>query len=120
MCGYKYRDILLREMGFQNYKYYLSSELWRKDIRPRVIDKYNKECMLCEEKCDSPEVHHLEYSKHNLLGESLDGMIVLCRTCHKRAEFTRAEGGKKEKRSLTEANNYITDMIIENGKTNVL
>ena len=80
MCGYKYRDMLLREMGFQNYKYYLSSELWRDDIRPRVIDKYNEECMLCEEKCDSPEVHHLEYSKHNLLGESLDGMIVLCRS----------------------------------------
>ena len=91
MCGYKYRDILLKELGFQNYKYYLSSELWRNDIRPRVIDEY----------------------KHNLLGKSLDGMIVLCRKCHKRAEFTRAIGGGKHKRSLREANEYITDIIIE-------
>ena len=102
MCGYKYRDILLKELGFQNYKYYLSSELWRNDIRPRVIDEYN-----------DLEIHHLEYSKHNLLGKSLDGMIVLCRKCHKRAEFTRAIGGGKHKRSLREANEYITDIIIE-------
>tara|TARA_R110000823_G_scaffold315193_1_gene446092 strand:- start:2224 stop:2580 length:357 start_codon:yes stop_codon:yes gene_type:complete len=113
MCGYKYRDILLKELGFQNYKYYLSSELWRNDIRPRVIDEYNEECMICEEKCNDLEIHHLEYSKHNLLGKSLDGMIVLCRKCHKRAEFTRAIGGGKHKRSLREANEYITDIIIE-------
>ena len=65
--------------------------------------------MICKRKASKPEVHHLEYNESNLAGTSINGMIVLCRSCHKKAEFKR---GKK--RSMSQVNDYITNMIIKN------
>ena len=113
MSDYKYRNQLLKKMGFQNYRYYLSSQLWKEEIRPKVISEYDSKCMLCNKKCTKPDVHHLQYSEANLSGESLDGMIVLCRRCHKKAEFSKPYSKKKKKRSLEQVNSYIADMIIK-------
>jgi len=115
MSDYKYRNQLLKKMGFQNYRYYLSSHLWKKEIRPRVLEKYKSKCILCKKKCTKPDVHHLQYNDAILSGESLDGMIVLCRRCHKKSEFNKPYSDKKEKRSLEQVNSYIADMIIKRG-----
>ena len=109
MSDYKYRDKLLRKMGFQNYWYYLSSDLWKKEIRPKVIEEFDSKCMICKRKASKPEIHHLEYNESNLSGTSINGMIVLCRSCHKKAEFK-----KGKKRSMSQVNDYITNMIIKN------
>ena len=64
--------------------------------------------MICQKKASKPEVHHLEYNEANLSGSSINGMIVLCRSCHKKAEFK-----KGKKRSMSQVNDYITKMIIK-------
>lgn len=108
MSDYKYRDKLLKKMGFQSYGYYLASELWKKEIRPKVIEEYNSTCLLCCKKTNKAEVHHLEYNEDNLSGSNINGMIVLCRSCHKKAEFK-----KGKKRSMLQVNDYISNIIIK-------
>ncbi len=63
------------------YEIYLKSEVWRK-IRKRVLEIRGKKC----EGCGSIfrlNVHHSIYSPSILNGESLDGLRVVCKDCHK-------------------------------------
>jgi hypothetical protein len=68
----------LRDAGFQSYKEYLQSELWRQkkaeffEVRPR-------KCWVCSSQ-DQFEVHHKTYER--VTSERLDDLIGLCGKCH--------------------------------------
>lgn len=93
---YNTRDIFLKEIGFATYKDYLASKLWAR-IRGRVFAKKGTKCVSCGER--AVQIHHKRYGKEELLGECLDNLIPVCRTCHDLAETT-----SNGKRSLVDAN----------------
>lgn len=68
----------LRDAGFQSYKEYLQSELWRQkkaeffQVRPR-------RCWVCNSE-DQFEVHHKTYER--VTCERLDDLVGLCGKCH--------------------------------------
>lgn len=93
---YKDRDVILLALGFPSYTVYLVSTLWVR-IRSRRLKYDEYTCILC----GSPSfcVHHIDYTEENLSGESLEGLVSLCRSCHVKVEF--AKNGSK--RSLPRA-----------------
>jgi hypothetical protein len=105
MSPYWKRDRILKSLGFDSYQDYCDSELWKKEIRPKVIRRDKGMCCKCgkNDRHDSIQIHHTEYTKDNLSGKSLDGMVCACAGCHYRAEFT----SKDKKRSLAQANAYL-------------
>ena len=80
---YEQRDQCLSSMGFNSYRAYLQSDLW-KGIKQRVLAE-RPTCWVCEHK--AKVVHHSDYDIDTLEGHRLTGLISLCRPCHKRAEF---------------------------------
>jgi hypothetical protein len=68
----------LRDAGFQSYKEYLQSELWRQkkaeffEVRPR-------KCWVCNSQ-DQFELHHKTYER--VTSERLDDLVGLCGKCH--------------------------------------
>lgn len=85
---------LLRSLGFATYADYLRSPLWRR-IRAGFLS-WHRYCFLCP--CRAVQVHHIVYSRRNLLGQSTRGLRALCRACHLEVEF---DGDRK--RTLREA-----------------
>lgn len=81
---YRERDRVLGALGFGSYDEYLASPLWR-DIRLRKLKEGNH-CYGCG---SGPcwQVHHADYSRETLLGESLTGLRTICEKCHKACEF---------------------------------
>lgn len=106
LSSYDKRDGILKEMGYSSYSTYLKSPLWA-DIRLRAL-LGNRHCG-----CGSPatQVHHREYTSANLTGESLRGLLPVCRYCHRQAEIA---GGKKT--SLKEANARLDKIFKRNIK----
>ena len=96
MSDYQKRDEILSELGYSSYRSYLKSSLW-KDIRKKVLSKYEV-CAACQIK-PSTQIHHQEYTKDVLAGESLSGLVGVCGRCHVKMEFTC---GKKN--TLKQAN----------------
>lgn len=90
--AYEKRGRLLRELGFDSYKTYLSSPLWH-SIRAKVLVGGVK-CYGCPGKAN--QVHHGRYTRENLSGTSLRYLYPICRDCHERIEFER---GKKKSNS---------------------
>ena len=103
--AYWERDRLLKSLGFDSYRDYLNSGLWKKEIRPKVMQRDKGMCCKCgkNDRDDSMCVHHTKYTEDNLSGKSLDNMVCVCAGCHYRAEFTR----KGKKKSLAQANAYL-------------
>ena len=93
---YTLRNTLLLQMGYSSYGDYLISDLWEK-IRTVVMERDDKRCKICSGRAFV--VHHLDYNRSTLLGNSLDGLVSICHKCHEEIEFTK-EG---QKRSLVEA-----------------
>lgn len=79
---YRYRDENLRALGFESYKMYLASALW-KGIRARVLEQHPN-CLRCGKK--ATQVHHRAYDPATLRGELLAAMNPACAKCHRRAE----------------------------------
>ena len=96
---YDRRNAILAEMGFVSYKEYLASDLWKK-IRRTVLCDGNA-CLVCGKRAN--QVHHTKYTLANLSGESLEGMVPICRECHQNIEFNR----KQQKVSLFNANRKL-------------
>jgi len=103
---YKERDDILEELGYDDYKHYLKSDLWS-EIRDRVLKESGYECICCgNQKLDETlvmQIHHMVYSKKNLSGESLYGLVAICRSCHVKAEFkprTKTKGRRGRRRKL--------------------
>ena len=88
--SYDERDAIIRSLGFESYKAYLQSDLWR-SIRSRVYEKHGHKCYVCRKqgvfKVPATEVHHRRYTPQNLAGESIFGMFPVCRECHISVEF---------------------------------
>ena len=108
---YYLRDQTLEWLGFDSYKQYLRSSLW-KDIRSRLIKDEDNECVACctkSLKSSQVQIHHYHYDELNLSGKSLDGLLVLCKSCHGKIEFF----GKGMKRTLATANGVLSSMIAD-------
>lgn len=82
----EFRD-KLRNAGFQSYKEYLQSELWRQkkaeffEVRPRS-------CWVCNSQ-DQFEVHHKTYER--VTCERLDDLVGLCGKCHDKVHLVCKE-----------------------------
>lgn len=70
----------LRRLGFSSYEEYRESALWKR-LRRRVMEKYGWKCVDCGNK--ATQAHHERYTFENLRGERQDGIVALCRDCHK-------------------------------------
>lgn len=111
---YKDRDNLLREIGYNSYYEYLSSELWE-SIRLRRLEQDNYLCVVCGNDADS--VHHGNYSEKTLLGLELRSLMTVCRDCHKYIEFGRygkrtLRCSKKASRRLLRKVGKLRDFLI--------
>lgn len=89
---YKDRIHELKTLGFQNYRDYINSDLW-KEIRQKCLLRDDGRCRLCHFfKAD--HVHHQEYSLECLDGSDIQTLISVCKKCHYKIEFNRS-GGKR-------------------------
>ncbi len=100
----KERGVVLKSMGFANYKEYLNSPLWE-EIRSKKI-RGKAKCANCESQ-ENLQVHHNVYTEATLKGVSQYGLVVLCEDCHHNEHFTPkgrrrarwgrwSKGGKKK------------------------
>lgn len=80
---YEYRDDNLARLGFDSYKKYLRSELW-KAIRKTVMERDHYRCQYCGRRANS--VHHRAYDPKTLTGECLHALSSICSGCHRRIE----------------------------------
>lgn len=78
------RNKILKRIGYQSYKQYLESDLWKK-IRQSVMDAYKNTCVICKRR--ATQAHHVEYSYPSLIGKSPWYLVALCENCHKSIEF---------------------------------
>lgn len=94
-CNNPYRDRneTLQKLGFNTYKEYLKSDLW-KSIKKRVMDAAGERCSRCSYRGTKRlQVHHRSYDLRTLVGTDLRSLTVLCRSCHcaieRPTDFTR-------------------------------
>jgi hypothetical protein len=99
--NYHQRNVILKSLGYETYRDYLDSELWR-SIRKAVFHRCRK-CRLCGERAN--QAHHLDYDKDTLLGLRLDYIVPLCNGCHHKVEF---DG--KSKRSLEDSRRRYAEL----------
>lgn len=101
MSAYTERNKILRKMGFNNYKHYLKSPLW-KSIRDKQINSKPR-CYCCGK--TATQVHHTKYTADILLGTKLqeNDIVSICSKCHYKSEFTKID----KKRSMNVANGIV-------------
>lgn len=71
----------LARLGFASYADYLNSALWA-GIRRRTYDLKGRICCRCKVAA-STQIHHTDYSDDTLAGLTLDGLMPVCRECHR-------------------------------------
>ena len=76
---------ILRQLGFSDYKSYLSSGLWA-IIRKKVFARKGNTCYLCGGK--ATHLHHRRYCKEELLGKSIKNIVPICQNCHEEIELS--------------------------------
>lgn len=81
--------VRLKALGFDSYREYLSSELWKR-VRQKVFDQKGRKCELCGGR--ATQVHHRRYRDKDMLGTELNCLHPICGGCHLRLEF---KDGKK-------------------------
>lgn len=69
----------------QRYQEYLKSSRWR-ELRKKALEYYGHECMECKRTDGVMQVHHITYE--NMGNESLEDVIILCKSCHYKEHFT--------------------------------
>ena len=69
-----------KALGFENYKEYLDSILW-KEKSEWIKEVAGNKCQKCGNKFNL-QVHHIDYT--NVGNEGMDDVIVLCKECHKK------------------------------------
>ena len=82
--AYHERRSSLAVLGYSSYDAYLKSSLW-KAIRWKVLKQHAK-CHRCGKW--ALQVHHKSYSLEVMQGLVLDDLLAVCRSCHKRSEYT--------------------------------
>lgn len=75
-----HRDLNLKNIGFDSYRQYMKSRLW-KDIKFAVLSSKGELCEICGNKYSV--VHHNRYAKQDLEGVCLDHLHPMCSNCHK-------------------------------------
>lgn len=93
-----------KPITYASYEEYLASDLWQ-HIRKTVWKRDRGRCRACRAK--GSDVHHLSYETEVMEGKRLDLLVLLCRPCHKRVEFTR----KGQKRSVQEAAHAYRQLV---------
>lgn len=88
---YTKRNKLLSALGWDSYSLYLRSMVWS-EIRARVFASTGNKCAICSR--PAQQVHHKQYTRENLSGQSLEHLIPICAKCHKTIEV-RADGVKE-------------------------
>lgn len=103
---YAARAEFLASLGWASYDEYLRSSLWA------AIGRRVKAGRLCCCGCRRPagQVHHAAYTRENLLGHSLEGLLPIAAVCHAAIE----RDGKGNKRSLGEANAALASRAARN------
>lgn len=94
--GYGRRNKVLKKMGFASYEEYLGSELWAR-IKAAGFETHGTTCLVCGNKANC--LHHVHYEEPLLRGDTVRGLVPICRGCHQTVEFD--EDGAK--RSIREA-----------------
>jgi len=97
---YESRDHVLQVLGFESYEQYLLSPLWRR-IRKKAMEGNGGTCIACGKRAAA--VHHTSYDLPTMTGENLNGLVLVCDTCHHLAEFDSAGN----KRNLEGANRFL-------------
>ncbi len=97
--AYYQRNSLLKSLGYQCYKDYLASPLWRKIKKAALLPE--SICIRC--RVPAQLLHHVSYSRQVLVGEDISCLVPICHSCHGLIEFDE----QGEKRTLEEANNIL-------------
>lgn len=85
------RQVVLAALGYPSYDAYRHSPRWRL-IRGMVLARDNHKCG-CGRK--ATQVHHRRYAEADLLGETLDYMVAICRACHIKGSIDVRGGVRK-------------------------
>jgi hypothetical protein len=101
--AYHQRNSVLLGMGFESYRTYQRSSLW-KGIRERQLMK-QPWCTGCGAK--AWQVHHLRYDKPTMMGRCSGNLVSVCGHCHFSCEFD-AIGSKL---SIDEVNKRLLAML---------
>lgn len=109
---YASRNHTLKELGFDSYKDYLKSRLWKK-IRSKIMNRANYVCEICQS--HATEVHHSRYHRNDLLGKTLKFLHPLCGDCHYNVEFKK--GVKLSLKDATQKQNGLKEKAEKQRKT---
>ncbi len=94
---------VVQALGFQNYREYLASSLW-KNIRSAVVTRAEGKCELYKCGCPVTVVHHMDYDLETMRGNDLDRLIAVCDPCH---DFMHRSGTMKRRRSKRRKNKRV-------------
>ena len=75
---------------------YLREPLWLETIRPRILDRDDHRCRVCNS-IDHIQVHHRSYDNDVMRGENDEKLITLCRKHHIEIEFSEYYGDGDER-----------------------
>ena len=78
------RSSVLRSLGFDCYKTYLRSKLWW-GIRELVLSREAYQCQGCGRGAEC--VHHRQYDKATMAGDTIGHLVAFCHSCHGKVEF---------------------------------
>jgi hypothetical protein len=68
-----------RLLGFEDYRAYLESPLWRR-IKRRIFKRDNRVCIRCQGKAN--RVHHRSYTLEVMQGNDDEQLASICDGCH--------------------------------------
>lgn len=93
---YSSRDRILKRLGFNSYREYLASTLW-KTISKAVLARDYCKCRTKGCTRNFPrQVHHTSYTLRNLLGIETGSLVTLCSLCHEEVEFRVITRGRRK------------------------
>lgn len=101
-------------LGFQTYKEYLETSVWKEVIRDAIMkhrDAYKCRSVACKGKGANGKqlaIHHLAYTRSVLLGINPSCLVTLCKGCHQWCEFD----DKGTKLNFKEAQQRAFELII--------
>lgn len=109
---YRQRDEYLYASGYRTYDEYLRSGQWD-SVRRQILGAGTK-CRYCGK--PATLVHHTLYTYNNLSGKSLEGLVPICGTCHKRIEMcngkkVRMGTAQRTEERMRKTADYVPDVL---------
>jgi hypothetical protein len=90
---------------------YLKQPLWVEVIRPRILDRDNYCCRVCNS-ADNLQVHHRSYRKNVMRGNDDEKLITLCCKHHIEIEFAEYYG-KDDDRNMRRTKCDVEAKLLE-------